>query len=247
MTEPSDHELILQAIPDDSPFKPEHFRREDETGDDLFYTTPRMVTHIDEAAIGALGAYYSTMISEADSVLDLMSSWISHYPADVKPARMAGLGMNAEELAANPQLSEWTVHNLNKDPILPYDDASFDAVTVAVSVQYLQRPIPVFQEIARVLRPTGKCIISFSNRCFPTKAIGLWLGTNAATHLEVVGAYFHLAGGFEPPEAADLSPNSGASDPLYAVFAVRSAGPGDATTNGDTVSETSEPDAGPRA
>ena len=227
MIEPSDHELILQAIPEGSPFKAEHFRREDETGDDLFYTAPRLVTHIDDAAIGALGTFYSKELAQSEALLDLMSSWISHYPADVTPTRAAGLGMNAEELAANPQLSEWTVHNLNKDPVLPYDDACFDGVTIAVSVQYLQRPVPVFQEIARVLRPQGKCIVSFSNRCFPTKAIGLWLGTNAATHLEVVGSYFHLAGGFEPPEAFDLSPNAGASDPLYAVMAHRSANSGD--------------------
>ena len=108
-----------------------------------------------------------------------MSSWVSHYPDDLESERVAGLGMNAEELAENPQLTEWVVHDLNADPVLPYGDGEFDVVTIAVSVQYLTRPLEVFREIGRVLRPGGGCIVSFSNRCFPTKAV--WLGRGWAT------------------------------------------------------------------
>lgn len=68
--------------------------------------------------------------------------------------------------------------DLNKDPVLPFDDASFDVVTNVVSVDYLTKPLEVFKEINRVLRPGGKAIMSFSNRCFPTKAINIWLSTN---------------------------------------------------------------------
>jgi SAM-dependent methyltransferase len=212
---------IDEAIPDGSPFERAHFQRNDETSDELFYTAPRLVTHVDDAAIAALRDHYAKVFPPQASLLDLMSSWICHYPNDLQAARVAGLGMNAEELAANPQLSEWTVQNLNKEPTLPYEAESFDAVTIAVSVQYLQRPVAVFREIARVLKPGGACIVSFSNRCFPTKAIQLWLAGDDATHVQIVGAYFHYSRLFDPPEALDLSPKPGASDPLHVVQAHR--------------------------
>ena len=63
--------------------------------------------------------------------------------------------MNAAELAANPALAEHVVHDLNVDPALPFADASFDDVTCCVSVDYLVRPVEVFGEVARVLRPGG--------------------------------------------------------------------------------------------
>jgi SAM-dependent methyltransferase len=224
---PSD--LVAAAIPDGSPFQRAHFNRSDETADDLFYSQPRLVNHIDDAAIAALRAHYAKVLPPAGQYLDLMSSWVSHYPDDLAPARLAGLGMNADELQANPQLSDWTVHNLNQDPSLPYDDATFDAVTIAVSVQYLQRPVPVFREIGRVLTPGGVCVVSFSNRCFPTKAVHLWLGSDDSTHIQVVGAYFHFAGGFTAPQAFDLSPAPGRSDPIYVVQATRAVGAAPAT------------------
>ncbi len=55
------------------------------------------------------------------------------------------------------------------DATLPYEDNSFDVVTNAVSVDYLTRPLEVFREMHRVLKPGGQAIMSFSNRCFPTK------------------------------------------------------------------------------
>lgn len=38
-----------------------------------------------------------------------------------------------------------------------------------MSVDYLTKPIEVFQEMHRCLKPGGVAIMSFSNRCFPTK------------------------------------------------------------------------------
>ena len=150
-----------------------------------------------------------------------MSSWVSHFPEDCTPSRAAGLGMNAEELAANPSLTERIVHDLNREPTLPYDGLTFDAVVIAVSVQYLRRPLAVFREIRRVLKRNGVCTVSFSNRCFPSKAIALWTSTGEAARAQIVEAYFHYAGGCHRLEALNLSPNPGKSDPMYVVEARR--------------------------
>ena len=201
------------------PFEAFHFDRVDETADGRFYAEPRFVTHIDDAAIGALTAHYAQHLPKTGSLLDLMSSWISHYPDDLDAVRAAGLGMNEAELARNPQLTEWVVHDLNADPRLPYGNAEFDAVTIAVSVQYLTQPLAVFAEIARVLRPGGAVFVSFSNRCFPTKAVRLWQHLGDDGHVQLVGAYLHHSGGFEPAQWHDISPAKGRSDPMYVVQA----------------------------
>ena len=88
-----------------------------------------------------------------------------------------------------------------------------------VSVDYLTRPLEVFSEIRRVLRPGGIAIISQSNRCFPTKAINIWLNTNDLEHAFIIGAYFHYSQGFEPATAEDISPNPGRSDPMFIISA----------------------------
>ena len=203
--------------PGDPPFEEGHFRRVDESVDAHFYQQPRLVTHIDDAAIGALRDHYAKFLPRQGRLLDLMSSWVSHYPDDLESERVAGLGMNADELRENPQLTEWVVHDLNADPVLPYGDDEFDVVTIAVSVQYMTKPIEVFGEIGRVLRPGGGCIVSFSNRCFPTKAVQLWQGMGDEGHVQMVGAYFHYSGAFEAPQWHDISPAKGRSDPMYVV------------------------------
>ena len=213
--------------PDESPFVAAHFRCADERDDALFYQEPRLVTHIDDAAIVALRAHYARIFPARAAVLDLMSSHVSHFPAGFAPSRAAGLGMNADELAANPALTEWVVHDLNTDPKLPYDDAGFDVAAISVSVQYLRQPVPVFRQIGRALRPGGICSVAFSNRCFPTKAIALWSATGDAGHAQIVAAYFHYAGGFTEAETLDLSPDPGRSDPLYVVQARRAEAGGD--------------------
>lgn len=198
---------------------PGFFRREDMSSDRFFYDVPRFVTHIDDATIGALTALYRDMLAPETRVLDLMSSWVSHLPKDRQFSRVAGLGMNAEELRNNPQLTEWTVHDLNADPRLPYEDASFDSALCAVSVQYLTSPVAVFREVGRVLAPGGAFVVAFSHRMFPTKAVEVWRQLPAAERIRLVASYFGMAGNFGEPLFLDRSPEG--ADPLWCVVATR--------------------------
>jgi SAM-dependent methyltransferase len=157
-------------------------------------------------------------------ILDLMSSFASHLPEGVAFGGVVGLGLNAVELAANPQLTAGVVHDLNRVPSIPFADGRFDACLITVSVQYLVRPIEVFAEIARVLRSGAPCIVSFSNRMFPTKAVAIWRAFGDQDHARLIAHYFNQSGGFDAPRLSDLSPMPGTSDPLFAVTAVRSGG-----------------------
>jgi SAM-dependent methyltransferase len=203
---------------DGNPFPPGFFERYDASPDAVFYSWPRLVTHIDDQAISAVGALYDELGVNGE-VLDLMSSWVSHFRTP--PTRLTALGMNADELDANPAAAARVVHDLNADPGLPFDDESFDAAVCCVSVDYLTRPVEVFRDVARVLRPDAPCVCTFSNRCFPSKAIRGWLSTNDEQHCDIVGTYFDLAGGWSEPQCQRRTPISHPGDPLMAVWAYR--------------------------
>jgi SAM-dependent methyltransferase len=173
------------------------------------------VTHIDDGAIAAVTQVYRGVLLAGGVVLDLMSSWVSHLPADVAYAAVVGVGMNAEELAANPRLSRWFVQDLNVEPVLPLDDGSFDGASLCVSVQYLQRPVEVFREVRRVLRPAAPFVVSFSNRCFPTKAVAIWRALGGPDQQGLVGAYMREAG-FGGVVSQAWTPADG--DPLWMVI-----------------------------
>lgn len=196
---------------------PSFFQRMDESDDALFYAQPRLVTHIDDATIAQLRDFYAELLPQGSDLLDLMSSWVSHLPEHKRFGRTAGVGMNADELRANPRLSEWVVQDLNAQPELPYQDASFDAVLNAVSVQYLTRPLAVFASIARVLRPGGVSVVAMSHRCFPTKAVRAFHAFGRDQRFELVSQYHAGAGGFQAAECIDRSPEG--ADPLWIVTA----------------------------
>ena len=157
------------------------FDKED-VGDDLaFYAPARLVTHLDDAAISALTSYYKSLVPEGVRILDLMSSWVSHLPDKCRYSEVVGHGMNAEELAANPRLDQWFVQDLNAEPTLTLDSQTFGGALCCVGVQYLQRPYQVFAEV------------SFSNRCFPTKAVAVWKSLDMSDQASLVRHYFATA------------------------------------------------------
>ncbi len=204
-------------------FPPGFFDRADDRDDAQFYAPPRLVTHIDDAAISAVGALYAELGIDGTAprpqrVLDLMSSWVSHFRTP--PAELVVLGMNAEELAANPAATQRLVHDLNADPRVPLPDADVDAAVCCVSIDYLTRPIEVLTDVGRVLRPGGPLAITFSNRCFPTKAVRGWLATDDDQHGRIVAELVRRTGRFAEPRVQLRTP-PGTGDPLYAVTATR--------------------------
>ena len=186
----------------------------DETPDEDFYQSPRMVAHVDEGTLTALTEFYRSFIPQHSDVLDLMSSWISHLPAEVQLGRVVGLGMNADELAANTQLTQWSVQNLNDQPILPYASESFDRALIVVSIQYLRRPIDVLLSVHNVLREGAEIAIAVSHRLFPTKAIVAFQSLSVDERMNLVRYYLDKAG-FREIKLIDCSPPN--ADPLWIV------------------------------
>lgn len=200
------------------------FRRYDETPDEEFYREPRIVTHIDDRAIAAVTQLYREYFPEGGAVLDLMSSWVSHLPPEVSYRRVVGLGMNEEELHRNPRLDAYVIQNLNTEPHLPFGEAEFDGAGICVSVDYLTRPVEVLREAGRVLKSGAPIVISFSNRCFPTKAVEIWHQLDDRGHAQLVERFLREAGNWSDIHSLDRSPRGMFSDPLYAVVG-RSVGP----------------------
>ena len=190
--------------------------------DGLFYFYPKFVQHAGEECRASLTRFYECALPAEDGdVLDLCSSFTSHFPKGWKARRCVALGLNPLELAVNPSKTEWRVQDLNKDPTLPYDDASFDVVTKSLSVDYMTSPLELFGEIHRVLRPGGLACMAFTNRCFPTKVVPAWRKPfTEPAHAQLVASYFRYAqGDWSEVGVADVSPDgwTGQRDPAIVV------------------------------
>jgi SAM-dependent methyltransferase len=210
---------MLMTMTDTFEFPADAFKKSDVGDDSDFYAQPRFVTHIDDTAIAALSSFYREGLPAGGVLLDLMSSWVSHLPSDVSYAEVIGHGMNDSELAANPRLGRRFVLDLNRNPRLPLCDSTVDAAMICVSIQYLQQPVAVLREVARILKPGQPLVISFSNRCFPTKAVAIWRALDHAGHAQLVTLYLRRAG-FENIKTRILC-DGHAGDPLTVVVGRR--------------------------
>ena len=129
--------------------------------------------------------------------------------------------MNKVELEANQQLTDFIVQNLNINHVLPYGDEEFDLCTITVSVQYLTSHVRVFGEIARVLKPNGKCCVIFSNRMFPTKAILDWKMSFIEDHCNIVKKYFKMKDMYGDVKVERLVKENIHYDPLFAIGGIK--------------------------
>jgi SAM-dependent methyltransferase len=197
------------------------FSRLDETADSIFYSRDRFVDHLDATALGKVKTLIDTLVKKKNPVvLDLMASWDSHLPQDFNPSKVVGLGLNKNELVRNACLTEWVIHDLNENPILPFSGNTFDVVINTVSVDYMTKPIEVFQEVSRILKPNGLFLVIFSNRMFSEKAVKIWSRSNDEARTLLVENYFKWAGGFSKPRIFASHGGKRPQDDKYAEYGI---------------------------
>jgi SAM-dependent methyltransferase len=210
--------------------QPHGLARQDVAADAVFYAKARMTHHLDAVCRAEISALYGRFLKPGQRVLDLMSSWVSHLPLSSEALQVAGLGMNRQELDANPRLSERVLQDLNLDAELPWPDAQFDVVICTASIEYLLDPAAVAAQVRRVLKPGGVFVVTFSDRWFPTKAIQVWNDLHPFERLGLVLALLRDAGfsdlrsetrrGLKRPEDDKYIENRLYSDPLFAAWGV---------------------------
>lgn len=230
------------------------FSRSDEADDSVFYARERCVYHMDARARQTVQRVIGTLCVEAEPViLDLMAGWDSHIPDAVQPAEVVGLGLGERELEQNERLDRYLLHDLNKQPGLPFGDASFDVVLNTASVDYLIRPFEVFAEVARVLKPGGLFLVIFTNRLFPQKAVKIWREADETTRQLIVHEYFQSVPDFGPmklfcsrgkprPKDDKYAGLGIPSDPVWAIYAEKKGASPDRASRPEIPPE---PDAGP--
>ena len=205
-----DPSLTLRSI-----LSPKDRSRSSDNPDEYFYDSPMIVHHNDEAFRVSLSELYSEVLPEGGggTFLDLGSSWTSHLPpVDPQPANVWLHGMNSEELERNSAGNGLSIvrsfNNIDDGvnaallgsqgtgdetfasffPLLPeVPDNSVDVVGVCASFQYWRFPERVAGEILRVLKPgVGRCVVSFSNRMFASKAVRAWTARSDFGRLQYV-------------------------------------------------------------
>jgi len=211
-------------------FPDEPYHREASQSEQEFYARPRLVGHVDRQAAARITALYSELLGGAQRILDLMAGWESHLPEGI---RATGLGMNAEEMAANPALDQSVVHDLNAQPWLPFADGAFDAVVCALSIEYLTCPQTILRDVWRVLVPGGLVVVVVSHRWFPGWAVDVWTELHEFERVGLITHWLQRVGfgaiatrsdrGWpRPADARDrYFPRIQHADPIHGVWARR--------------------------
>lgn len=194
---------------------PEFFRRLDERPDALFYRRPRTASHLDGPAMDFLCEAYDAVLPPDGRVLDLMAGVRSHL-CDRYPI-VTGLGLNVDELHANPRIDQEVVHDLNAHADLPFGDGTFAGAVCSVSVQYMVRPLDTFASVARVLEPGAPFAVAISTRMFEQKAVLAWRASDDAAHERLVHTYFDASGAFGTVSSERHAPEGG--DPVTVLWA----------------------------
>lgn len=212
--------MTIQILTEDQRWK------QDQNDDELFYREPRFVHHLDEAFRRRLTNLYLNHIPNNVTILDLMSSWVSHLPENASYKEVVGHGLNEEELRKNPRLTRWWIQNLNKNQELPLNDESIDVVLIVAGWQYLEQPERVAAELLRVTALGGKIIVAFSNRMFFTKAPMIWSNGNNQDRLNYVARVLVTEGWQKPQIVSEQTRAIGfrgvfgiRGDPFFAVIA----------------------------
>lgn len=175
-------------------FPASYFRRHDERDDHIFYSLIREKPYLADGALDAFHLLVCRLLPPTTTLLDVAAGAHSYLPPALDCLHVTGVGLNASEMARNPHLDEILVQDLNRNPQLRFADETFDAALCTCGVQYFTKPLEIFCEVNRVLKPSGIFLVSFTKACFLKKAISLWLATRSRQHQLIVRRYFEVAG-----------------------------------------------------
>ena len=198
----------------------------DETNDSEFYSTPKFVYHLDTNFRKNLSKLYEEELENNCSVLDLMSSWDSYLPTNLKYKKVIGHGLNEEELKRNKAFDEYWIQNFNINKKIPLENETIDYCLMVAAWQYLQYPEKIAEEIARILNKNGKFIIAFSNRAFWHKSPNIWTYSNEMERIEYVRKIL-IANGFCEPKVIKKFTDKNSflpflkHDPFYCVISMK--------------------------
>lgn len=223
-------QVRYHGIPTDFEFgEKDSFSRLDESDDYIFYRNPRFTSHIDSKCHENLVKTYAEILPSSGKILDFMSGYQSHIPNG--DYEVIGLGLNSEEMKLNPSLNDFVVHDVNKNPKLPFENEEFDAIVCDFSIGYVVDPIAIFRELDRILKKKGLIAFSFSNRLFPQKAVRIWREILDYEKLGYVTELFIRNGwskiatithrGYPRPWEDRYSLTQKFSDPLYLAYGIK--------------------------
>ena len=160
--------------------------KSDISDDEIFYQQPRFVHHLSDSFRTRLTNLYSEYLLKHYIILDLMSSWVSHLPPNIRYKKVIGHGLNQAELSSNERLDSFFVKNLNKKQNMPIEDSSIDVGLIVAGWQYLQYPEKISLELSRIIKSDSLLIISFTNRAFWSKSPNIWTYSSEVKRIEYV-------------------------------------------------------------